>query len=69
MGFGMLEMDIQHVHAHGKNKFVVVHSNDQRVLGSKKVVVRHGNSQMVRDRMEVSLYSDVTICLHVPYQG
>ena len=65
----MLEMDTQHAHTYGKNKFVVVHSNDQRVFNSEKVVVMHGNGQMVHDSMEVSLYSDVTMYPHIPYQG
>ena len=69
MGFCMLEMDTQHAHAHGKNEFVVIHDNDQRVLDNEKVVMMYGNGQMVHDNMEVSLYSDVTMCPHVPYQG
>ena len=69
MGFGMMEMDIQHAHAHGKNKIVVIHDNDQRALGSEKAIVMHGNDQMVRDRVEVSLCRDVTMCPHIPYQG
>ena len=48
MRFGMMEMYIQYAHAHGKNKFVVIYDNDQKVLGSEKVVVMHGNDQIDR---------------------